>query len=62
MESDRKRNKERVGGCVVTGAWNHVKEITSVVQLVSKPPCYGYKGSVYKVHTHTHTHTHIFIH
>ena len=48
--SDRKRNKERMGGCVVDGAWNHVKKNTSVSQLVSKPSNYGYKGSVYKVH------------
>ena len=51
MKSDRKRNKERVDGCVVAGAWNHVKENISIGQLVSKPPNYGYKGSVCKVHT-----------
>jgi hypothetical protein len=38
LKSDRKRNKERVGGCFVSGAWNHVKENTSISQLVSKPP------------------------
>jgi hypothetical protein len=61
LKSDRKRNKEKVGGCAVAGAWNHVKENTTVSPVGIETPNYGYKDSVYKVHIFIYVYIYIFI-